>query len=196
MAIAYSCISIEIREVLLSDKPSSMLEYSPKASVPVLVLSNGQVIDESLDIIMWALAQYDPDKWMPNIELLENYALPLISENDNEFKNALDLYKYSSRHPDHDQVYYRQQGEIFLQKLEDKLQQHKFLLNENISLVDVAIMPFIRQFALVDLPWFESSRYQSLLFWLKGFMDAAVFLSVMQKYPQWQEGEAGIICPA
>ncbi len=154
MAITYSGIDVELREVLLSNKPKSMLEYSPKGTVPVLVLPDKTVIDESRDIISWALSVNDPEQWRPSNKKLLEISERLIDENDSSFKQALDQYKYHERHPQHSAEHYRAQGEAFLAKLEARLTATKYLINDQITVADIAIFPFVRQFAFVDKDWF------------------------------------------
>lgn len=195
MALWYSGVSFELREIVLRNKPQSMLDISPKGTVPVLQLeSEGldsvsfeseKVLDESVDIMQWALSQNDPDGWLnADIEQAEQ----LIAENDNEFKDWLDRYKYSDRHPE-PELFYREKGEQFLQKLNAQLNKTPFLMGENITWVDNAIFPFIRQFAHVDKEWFYSSDYKALQNWLDHFLHSELFLSIMKKYKPWEEGD-------
>jgi len=176
MAIAYAGIEVEHREITLKNKPKAMLHASPKGTVPVLVLADDTVIDESLDIMRWALEQNDPHGWL-------NYNQPssLIQENDGSFKQALDHYKYAVRFPEKPIEYYRAQGESFLQKLENMLNQHKYLSDAQPSLEDYAIFPFIRQFAFVDKPWFDVAPYPKLQAWLDVNVSSDLFAGVMQK---------------
>lgn len=184
MALKYAGIAVEIREIALRDKPQSMLKVSPKATVPVLVLQDGTVLEESLDIMHWALQQNDSDGWLGvDSELTQK----LISENDGSFKQALDKYKYAIRFPEQSAETYRAQGEVFLQKLESLLSQSKFLLKDQVSLVDIAIFPFVRQFASVDTTWFETAPYPKLRAWLKGLVESELFLSIMEKQPTYIE---------
>jgi len=181
MALSYAGIAVEIREVSFKDKPAHMLQVSPKGTVPVLVLQSGQVIEQSLDIMYWALQQHDADGWLredPQQQLL-------IAENDGSFKQSLDRYKYAIRFPEYSAEHYRQQGELFLQKLEQRLQQSAFLLGNTISLSDIAIFPFIRQFAAVDSVWFETAAYTRLESWLQHLVNSTLFESVMTKYPSY-----------
>jgi glutathione S-transferase len=184
MALSYASIPVEIREISLKNKPAHLLQVSPKATVPVLVLPNGQIIDQSLEIMQWALQQRDADGWLSAD--LQHTAL-LIAENDGAFKQNLDRYKYAIRFPDHSAQYYRQQGELFLAKLELQLQQSSFLLGNAISLADIVIFPFIRQFAAVDNLWFESSDYMKLKSWLQHLVESALFERVMAKYPTYTD---------
>jgi glutathione S-transferase len=195
LGIRYSGMQVALREVILRDKPASMLDYSPKGEVPVLVLPDGTVLEESLDIIHWALAHNDPGHWLPAEEVLLQQVSTLIEENDGRFKHNLDHYKYPERYPDEQGPDYRADGELFLQKLEQRLQQHRYLLGENISLADIAIMPFIRQFAHTDKAWFDHAPYPCLQQWLAGFLESELFLSVMKKYPAWRPDDAVVLFP-
>ena len=188
LAIKVSNIKVELREVSLADKPEEMLASSAKATVPVLVLPDGSVIDESLDIMLWALAQHDPDNWLLDTPAQRNETDSLITLNDTDFKQQLDHYKYSDRFPEASMQTYRQQAEGFLQQLEERLEQHMYLIGENISLADMALLPFIRQFANVDKIWFYQTPYIKLQAWLDKLLSDRLFLSVMHKYALWQSG--------
>jgi glutathione S-transferase len=184
MALSYAAIPVEIREISLKQKPAHMLQVSAKGTVPVLVLPDGHVIDQSLEIMQWALQQGDADGWL---SADPQHAALLISENDGSFKHYLDRYKYATRFPEHSAEDYRQQGELFLAKLELHLQQTTFLLSNKISLADIAIFPFIRQFAAVDHDWFESAGYIKLKSWLLHLVESALFKRVMVKYPDYAD---------
>jgi glutathione S-transferase len=184
MALSYADIPVEIREISLKQKPAHMLQVSPKGTVPVLVLPDGQIIEQSLEIMQWALQQRDADGWLT---AAPQYAALLITENDGSFKQHLDRYKYADRFPQHSAADYRQQGELFLAKLELHLQQTSFLLSNKISLADIAIFPFIRQFAAVDNSWFESTDYIKLKFWLQQLIESVLFKRVMVKYPTYTD---------
>lgn len=188
MALAYAGVQVELREILLREKPPQMLAASTKGTVPVLVLPDGSVLDESYDVMRWALNHHDPDHWCEAALAAEANAL--IEQNDVSFKVHLDHYKYADRHPQHTMEYYRSQAEGFLQILEAQLTTARFLLGEKISVADVGIFPFIRQFAFVDKTWFDQAPYPKLQNWLAYFLNSALFLSVMEKYPVWQEGAA------
>lgn len=184
MALWAAQVQLEVREVSLSDKPAHLLQISPKGTVPVLQLPDGTVLEQSLDIMQWALAQHDPQGWLDaDSEAVSHF----ISINDGDFKKALDRYKYPERYPEQSQLFYRQQGEQFLQMLETALQQHRFLLGESASMADVAIFPFIRQFAAVDAEWFAGSAYPRLRAWLEGWLESPLFAEVMQKFPTYNE---------
>lgn len=182
LAINVADITVEIREISLRDKPAHLLQISPKGTVPVLILQNDIVIEQSLDIMFWALQQYDPQDWL---DADFGKMQTLITENDTHFKQALDRYKYPERYPELTQTHYRQQGEIFLQRLEVLLNQHIYLLKDTASLADMAIFPFVRQFAAVDLVWFESSKYPKLQSWLNALTHSVLFERVMKKQPTY-----------
>ena len=191
MAISYSGTTVALREVILRDMPAALLAASPKGTVPVLVLPDGRVLEESLDIMDWALARNDPDRWQPD-RGDDMYAdiRQLLDENDTTFKQHLDYYKYAERYPEHPADYYRSQGEVFLGKLEQRLLRHACLCGAHKSVADISIFPFIRQFANVDRDWFDAAAYPRLQAWLDDFLCATLFTGVMQKYPQWQDGDA------
>jgi len=190
LAIVISRISVELREVELRDKPSSLLDISAKGTVPVLITADRNVIDESLDIMFWSLQQSDPDGWLDTMTVEQKgLAQQLIQENDAEFKYYLDRYKYADRYPDDSKEHYRQKAEQFLLLLEDRLATNNYLISSAISLADMAILPFIRQFAFVDKAWFDSSPYPRVRSWLQDFIESPLFESIMTKYPKWQEQE-------
>ncbi len=177
MALRVAGIEVEIREISLREKPMHMLQASPKGTVPVLILQDGTVIDESLDIMLFGLQKHAPEAF------LDAAFRPLISENDSSFKQALDRYKYPERHKERSQLAYRAQGEVFLKKLETLLEQKYFLLKATPSLADIAIFPFVRQFAAVDAAWFEQCKYPKLRAWLNYWLNSELFKSVMTKHP-------------
>jgi glutathione S-transferase len=185
-ALISSGIAVELREVVLRDKPAAMLAASPKGSVPVLVLPDGRVIDESWDIMLWALRRHDAQDWLGKDELYAQAALPLVIENDTSFKRALDRYKYPERFPEHPQDFYRVQGEEFLQRLESHLHITPYLLGERMSIADAALLPFVRQFVSVDSHWFSTAPYPALRASLEAFTSSELFAKVMQKFPVWQ----------
>lgn len=183
MALRYSNVEVEIREISLKQKPAAMIAASPKATVPVLVLASGEVIEQSLDIMNWALEKSDVDHW--NIQHSEQEEL--ILSNDTAFKKSLDQYKYAIRFPEHPAEVYRAQGEVFLQRLEALLEQNIYLCRDSISKADIAIFPFVRQFSMVDEAWFKTAHYPALKVWLEHLLQSALFIDVMQKYPLWSE---------
>lgn len=181
LAIWASEIKLEVHEVDLKNKPEHMLNISPKGTVPVLQLPGGEVIEESLEIMNWALAQNDPYNWIPVLEKSRNDTGLLVERNDQEFKQYLDKYKYSDRFPEYSQEYYRQKAEQFLMELENRLSERPFLVSDSVSFADMAILPFIRQFAYVDINWFEQSNYVHCLKWLRTLLDSPIFIDVMKK---------------
>lgn len=194
LAIRYSGVDVELREILLKDKPEAMLCASPKGTVPVLVLNNGHVIDESGDVMMWALKENDPEHWFHGqSEGMKKQIKALIEINDRQFKPILDKYKYTVRHPEQTQDFYRQQGTAFLQTLELSLSHHAYLLSDNVTLADMAIFPFVRQFAWVDKDWFDQTCYKYVQKWLAQFLQSERFSSVMKKYSPWKPGDIQII---
>ena len=187
MALRYANIDVEIREIALREKPLHMLAVSPKGTVPVLVLSSGKVLEQSLDIMDWALAQSDVDEWIVQNQEVQKLTADLIATNDGAFKQALDKYKYAIRFPENPPDVYRAQGEAFLQRLESLLQQNAYLCRNAVSKADAAIFPFVRQFSMVDETWFETANYPALKTWLNGFLNSQLFIDVMQKHPVWKD---------
>ena len=192
MALEYASITCELREVKLSNKPQTMINLSHKGTVPVLQLMDGSVIDESLDIMLWALEQTDPDHWF-HVE--QNDSRLLIEKNDQAFTRHLEQYKYFQRFPEHSQLYYREQAEDFIELLETNLRAHQGigLVSNRKSLADVAIFPFVRQFAHVDWEWFSNSQYKNLISWLVKFEESELFTAVMKKYKPWQENDDAVL---
>jgi len=183
MAIAYASINLEVREVSLANKPPEMTHISPKGTVPVLQLDN-RIIDESIEVMAWALEQSDPDNWLALD--LEQQQQTLIEENDNSFKAWLDKYKYWDRFPEQSQQAYRGQAENFISKLDKNLNEQRYLLGNKICVADMAIFPFIRQFAFVDKDWFDQTNYLGLQRWLGEILDSPLFTQVMKKHSVWQ----------
>jgi glutathione S-transferase len=177
-------LTVELREIVLRDKPQQLLAVSPKGTVPVLVLADGQVIDESRDIVTWVAAQH---RQLPLFSPVFEGGLSLLDQNDTEFKPWLDKYKYADRFPAQSQAHYRHQGEQFLACLEARLSAGaRFLMGDNPSAIDLAIFPFVRQFAHVDKPWFDQCPYTQVHRWLGDWLDSELFASVMHKYPVWR----------
>ena len=185
MALKLAGIDVEIREISLREKPAHMLQVSPKGTVPVLALEDGSVIEQSLDIMQWALKEHT---LLANTNaVFRESVLALIAENDGAFKRALDAYKYPERYPNKTQTQHRADGEVFLQKLENMLQDNVYLFGATPSLADIAIFPFVRQFVAVDAAWFDLAPYPKLQLWLKGFIDSELFISIMEKQPTYIE---------
>lgn len=187
MALAAAGVTVELREVLLKDKPAAMLEASPKGTVPVLVVPDGAVIDESVAVMRWALGRDDPEQWLagPASDTRE-----LIAQNDGPFKQWLDRYKYHVRHPEGSQTDYRQQAETILAAWESRLiGQGGFLTGASARLADVALFPFVRQFAGVEPSWWAQRPWPALHAWLQGWTEHSRFAAVMRKCPPWQPGQ-------
>ena len=183
MALRYAGIEVEQREVALRDKPASLLAISPKATVPVLQLPNGEVIDHSLDIMAWALRQADPDRWLAAGDAEEaDEAMRWISLNDDAFKPLLDRYKYAERHPEFSRAEHRELAlESLVRPLGQRLREGTYLLGPRISWADVAIFPFVRQFAMVDKAWFDGLPLTALQTWLGAWLSSGLFAAVMEK---------------
>ena len=193
LALHVSGIQLELRDVVLKNKPPDMLAASPKGTVPVLVLPNGEVIDESLDIMRWALAHHDPDGWLKQGPLPD--MLALIAANDGPFKHALDRYKYPNRYPQKSQgdatafaIAQRFEASNWLQSLESKLAPG-WLFSHQASLADVAVLPFIRQFAHTDVAWFAAQPWPQLQAWLARFEASDLFAAVMGKHAAYESTE-------
>lgn len=199
LAIASSGQRCELREVVLRDKPLALIDASPKATVPVLVLADGQVLEQSLDIMLWALRQRDPDGWLtPQTESLDAM-LALIAECDEIFKPALDRYKYPRRYaaehvdpPTGIEIGYRAAGARWLQTLEGRLTERAYLFGDRVALADMAIAPFVRQYAHVDRDWFGAEPWPKLREWLDAWLETELFSSVMTKYQAWADGSAAV----
>lgn len=189
LALYASGITCELREVVLRDKPDEMLEISPKATVPVLHLQDGKVIDESRDIMIWALEQNDPNDWSKYVEQMKE----LVKINDFEFKQHLDKYKYSSRNPELSKEQHRENGNFFLNLLNEKLKQDKFLAGNDHTIIDLSVFPFIRQFAFVDKDYFDLLPYHHLQKWLEWHLECDLFKSIMTKYPKWILGQETVL---
>ena len=195
MGLSIAGVPVQVREVVLRDKPAEMLEASPKGTVPVLLTSSGDIVDESLDVMRWALAQNDPEGWLDADPDTTN---ELIARNDGPFKRALDRYKYPNRYSDEDLVpgAARASGLEILQDLDVRITaQGGQLVRAERSLADIAIFPFIRQFAHTDMDWFNAQDLPALQAWLEGHKQSSLFKGVMKKYAQWSPGADEPILP-
>ncbi len=192
LAIRYSGVTVELREIVLRNKPEHMLAISPKGTVPVLLLTNGEIVDESWGIVHWATAQQDPDNIRGSNQRIEESNL-LVKQNDQGFIQHLDHYKYADRFPEFPAQHYRTQAEAFLLQLEQRLERHQFLLDDRPSLADIGIFPFIRQFAHVDIDWFRQTPYKNLLRWFDHYLTSALFTDIMAKHTPWEEGDTPFI---
>lgn len=198
MAIWVSQTPVELREVVLRNKPEDMVSASPKATVPVLVDTTGFVIEESLDVMLWALQRNDPENWIsPNTR---DEMLSLIGELDGPFKHHLDNYKYATRYAENEDVetfriQNRQSALDILSRQEQRLRQNRYLLGSKATLLDYATFPFVRQFANTDRDWFDQQDIPHLKTWLTGLTSSQLFMNCMEKYDPWQSGTKGIPFP-
>ncbi|MDE0590870.1 glutathione S-transferase [Halocynthiibacter sp. C4] len=190
LALASAGIKCELREILLRDKPEEMLAASPKGTVPVLI-AEGEVIDESLDIMLWSLKRNDPEAWLD----VPNEAFALIERSDTEFKTALDRYKYATRYEDADRETEREKAAVFLRDLDQRLSENTFLFGETRTIADMATVTFVRQYANVDRAWFDTQDWPHLIRWLEEFLASERFAKIMVKHPVWQSGTKGIDFP-
>ena len=188
LALAISETPCALREVHLARKPAAMLAASPKGTVPVLVLADGTVIDESFLIMRWALVRNDPEGW------LERDDADLIAHNDGPFKHDLDRYKYPDRHQS-DASAHRQAGLEFLRMLDARLTATGQLGGARRGIADAAILPFVRQFAAVDPPWFATQPIRHLQAWLAGHLESPLFAAVMERVAPWSPGDPDIMLP-
>jgi glutathione S-transferase len=186
MSLYKSGFIVELREIELKNKPEQMLETSPKGTVPVLVLSDGTIIDESLDIMEWALDKSDPDGWLDADEAEMKF---LIDRNDNKFKEALDRYKYPSRYLNEDCIGAREVCTEILNDLNNRLKRHQQILSDNIAMADIALFPFIRQCAFVDKEWFNNLPVPRLQQWLQEHLESTLFKTIMMKFKIWSQGD-------
>ena len=189
LALSVSGTHCALREVRLANKPAALLAASPKGTVPVLQLADGSVIDQSIDIMRWALARSDPERW------LDRDDADLIARTDGEFKHSLDRYKYPDRH-DGDAIVHRDRGSVFLHDLNARLATSRFLCGEIRGMADAAIMPFVRQFAAVDRDWFAAQPIAHVQTWLADQLESRLFAAVMDKWSPWSPGDAVTIFPA
>jgi len=192
LAIKVARVRVALREVALRDKPAALLLASAKATVPVLQLPDGRLLEQSLEIMRWALGQHDPQGWLCFQE--QDEALALIALNDGPFKQALDRYKYAPRHPERPRSAWRDEAvELMLAPLNTRLADRLFLLRDTASLADMAIAPFIRQFAAVEPGWFDSAPLEPLQAWTKRIVSSELFGSVMSKFAAWKPGDHDLI---
>ena len=192
--------SIELRDIVLSNKPEEMLLVSPKGTVPVLVVEQKpvKVIDESLDIMLWALGQKDPDDLLHNKQVNEGTSqladmLCLIATFDDEFKTNLEAYRCAKRYHEANILECRYACETHLKIIEERLTQHKFIISDKESLADIALLPFIRQFATVERQWYLQAPYPKIRQWLNNYLQSPMFSKVMFKYPLWLDNDETVV---
>ena len=186
MAIAQIKITVEHREILLKNRPDSLYEISPKGTVPVLYIDKNNILEESFDIMLWAINYLNCD-WL---DIKKKKQIEMIRTNDNEFKYWLDRYKYFDRYPENDKIFYQKKCHMFLNQCNLLLENNRYFFGNKIQLIDVALFPFIRQCAHVDIDWFNKS-FKSLTIWLDMFKKSNLFLSVMDKYEIWDQNQKG-----
>lgn len=189
MGLMISETKVVLREVVLRDKPSAMIAASPKATVPVLVMPDGSVIDQSIDIMRWALRQNDPQHWLE----YEEQANTLIEQADGPFKTALDRYKYHSRYDDADPNIEQEKALAILRQWDAQIGDKLCFFGEKNGVADFAIFPFVRQFANHDRGWFDAQNIPNLQRWLAAHLQSPLFQSIMSKYPQWHDGDERVI---
>jgi glutathione S-transferase len=195
LALQASGQTCTLREVLLGQKPEALRDASPKATVPVLVLANGTVLEQSLDIMHWALQSNDPWGWIPASGAAAQHSAQRIADNDGPFKHHLDRYKYPHRFGLVDGLADRAAAAHWLQQWDLLLQRQSCLNGETWGLTDAAIAPFVRQFAHTDMPWFASQPWPALQAWLTAFKNSALFAAAMDKLSPWAPGDAETVFP-
>jgi glutathione S-transferase len=193
MALSANGQQCELREIVLRDKAPEFLTASPKGTVPVIVLADGTVIEESFEIMQWALSQNDPERWLDPETGSKDEMLAMIAKSDGAFKRDLDAYKYAQRGAPEKELEARASGSTFLMELEQRLQSQPYLFGARVSLADMAIFPFVRQFANVDRAWFDGEPWRCLVRWLNEILESPRFVGVMTKYAKWHAGQTPII---
>lgn len=187
MALWIAGIKVELREVKLASKPPELVEASPKATVPVLVLPDGTVLDESIEIMRWALAQNDPEGWLAGDDR------DLLTTIDGSFKHHLDRYKYPTRHDNCDPKPHRTAGYEILRDLDARLAEQSQLCGKTRTHADIASFPFIRQFANHDRTWFDAQPIPHLQRWLEAHLASDLFANVMTKLGPWRSGDEPVL---
>ncbi|MEY4563192.1 MAG: hypothetical protein RLZZ618_2469 [Pseudomonadota bacterium] len=194
LGLLHAELPVVCREITLRDKPPQLLAMSPKGTVPVMLLPDGRVLEESLDILRWALGQNDPLAVLQVGDASDIH--DLIDRNDGPFKQQLDRYKYPERHPDIPAELTRGEAvDRHLGPLNDRLALSTQLCGERVSVADLALMPFVRQFAQVDADWFAQSGLAHLKRWLDAWTSSPMFEAAMGKLPVWHEGDAPLVFP-
>ncbi len=185
LALTVSVTPVEHREIILRNKPEAMLDASPKGTVPVVVLTDGTVLEESLDVMRWALDRNDPEDWLRPGDIMD----ALIAACDGPFKHHLDRYKYAVRYDDADPEHHRSEASRFLARLNTRLEASRHLCGSRMSPADAAIFPFVRQFANTDREWFDAQNWPALHHWLDHHLGSALFAQIMQKHALWEPAE-------
>ena len=196
-ALVHCGQAVEIREILLSNKPMAFLDKAPDKTVPVLELIDGSILHESRDIIFWACSQSDIGQKL-NAEFAREQAenSAFLDRLEGDFKHHLDRYKYSTRYTENPEIAAqlrlenRQKASIFINEIEQRISAQPFLCGQSIGILDIATLPFIRQFRIADIPWFDAQEWHQVHHWLANFMGSEIFAQIMVKYPPWQEEDA------
>jgi len=195
LAVCSAGIQVELREILLRDKPEAFLQASPKGTVPVVELADGTVLEESRDVMQWALAQNDPDGWLDVQHRDPKGTAAFLDALDGPFKTHLDRYKYASRFDPEAALTHREAGAAMLAEFDARLAAQPSLSGKKNGLLDFATLPFVRQFRIADPIWFDAQPWPHLHHWLQTFLASSQFASVMKKYAVWQEGGVGVTFP-
>ncbi len=190
LAVQSSGVRVELREILLKDKPEAFLQTSASATVPA-VKDGDLILDESFDVMRWALDKADPEGWLDMPQGWDAW----IEECDGPFKAALDHTKYAVRYPDRDEAEEREKASVFLRKLDTQLEGQTFLFGDRATLADMAILPFVRQFANTDRAWFDAQDWPNLIRWLDAFLDSADFAGIMSKFKPWVPDQEPVFFP-
>ena len=189
MALAYTDVQVEIREISLQNRPKELYKVSKEGTVPVLITVDNLVIDESLEIMLWTLKNDLNQTWLTKNF---NQELEMINRNDTLFKKWLDRYKYYDKYPENSKEYYRKHCNYILSDYETQLNNTKYLLRNDMSISDIAIFPFVRQFINVDHQWFDSN-YNKLTYWFEEICSSNLFISIMKKYDTWSPKDKNMI---
>lgn len=200
LAVKSAGIEVELREILLRDKPDAFLAVSETATVPIVECLNGQVIEESRDIMFWALHQSgDPEGWLSGWEQDPAGLQAFLDQLDGPFKTNLDKYKYSSRFAEDKAdaaalaCFHRAEGAAFLQEIDARLSGQPFLNGGEAGLADYAALPFVRQFRIADILWFDEQDWPALHHWLQSFLTSQRFAAIMHKYTPWTPGDEAVL---
>ena len=192
LALKASGQEVRLREIVLRDKPAPFLAASAKGTVPVLILPDGQVIDESRDVMFWALSQADPQGWLDVYHRDKEAVISHLEALDGDFKHHLDRYKYASRYEEADEISHQRAGAVYLSKWNEMLARQPALSGDALGLLDYATLPFVRQFRIANISWFDAQEWPHLHRWLDDFLQSELFASIMEKYKPWQETGADI----
>ena len=196
LALAAGQIHVELREIVFRNKPAEMLEASPKGTVPVLILPDGVILEESLDIIKWSLRTSPAGKLLKPENATIQTAIQLIEQMDRDFKPHLDHYKYPNRFDGIDPMQARSKAAAFMKALNEMLSHHAYLYGPHRCVADIGIAPFVRQFAHVNQTWFYDQDWKPLIQWLDAFKGSDNFKQIMVKYPAWKPDDDPTVFPA